>query len=166
MSLPEQIGAYVDFATTLATEIEELEAKLKEKKARQRQLLEDDIPAAMDELGFQKIDADGFEVKVGHEHYASISAAKRQSVAAYAEELQLGDLVSQTIVQEFAKDEQDMFEAARALLDEHQQLYAISLNLNTGSWKAACKALAEAGTPVDWDRACIRRVRQATIKRK
>lgn len=145
-------------------EMEAMDERWKVLKETKRRIEEEDLPTLMDELGIQSVKIGEYDVKVDDDWRASIPKYRKDATIAYAESIGLGDLVSQKVVQEFKKNEQDMFEAAIAILNEHQQLFYVDRDMNTGSWKKAIRELIAAGKPVDLEAACVTKVRKAIIK--
>lgn len=162
----EDLSNYVAFAATLQKEIEELDAAWKEKTARLRRLLEEDIPSAMDELGMQSINTAEFTINVDDDWKASIPQYKRDDVCNYAVDLGAKSLITHEISMKFKKDEDEFFDQVCSVLDQNQIQHNVIKGINTSSWKKFVRERAAQGGQVDLERACVERVRKATIKRK
>lgn len=166
MNENEELSAMVAFAEQLENELAEISEVWKAKTKRLTQLLEVDIPLSMDEAGYTELKTEEFTLKVDDDWSASVPQYKRNDVCTYAEELGLEALISYDIIQKFNKTEQDLFTSSVELLQEKQVPFFVERQLNTGSWKKAIKERAAAGASVDLERACVSRIRKATIKRK
>lgn len=166
MSTMEDLSNMVAYAEQLRGELEAMDQVWKEKRARLMRLEEEDIPTLMDELKFKTLETATHKIEVKAEWTASIPKYKKADVVKYAEQLGCGALVSHSVGMEFRKGEEEFYERAVELLDKNQQRYWVSEDINTGSWKKAVKELIAAGQPIDLERACVRQVRKANIKRK
>jgi len=74
----EEIGKLIELANVYNEEIEELEEKLKEAKAKHRRLIEGDIPEIMNKVKMKKFTTtDGYEVTLKPVVRSNLSEAKK-----------------------------------------------------------------------------------------
>ena len=89
-------------------DLEQAETALKSAKERVRKLTEEDIPAAMQELGYKKVVlANGAEVTVKAEVYASIPVKHRRDAHEWLDANGFGSLIRATISAQFGRGEKD-----------------------------------------------------------
>lgn len=167
MATEEEVSELVEAVKVVEAKLELIDADWKKWTKVHKRLTEEDIPVAMQELKFVSLEREDFKVTIADKWVAEIPKYKRDQVATYVENvLNLPALVTRSIVQKFKPDEQEYYDNAAKALDEAQQPYETSRDVNTGSLKKAVKELMEKGEHVDLDKVCITKNQFAKIKRK
>lgn len=96
-------------AAELQSEITRLEARTKELKTKQYQLLNKEMPSAMDELQVGYIGVDGYELRVQSYYKANIAADDpeevREEAFAWVEQAGGGDIISNVVTVAFPKED-------------------------------------------------------------
>jgi hypothetical protein len=106
------VGALAKRAKELEKEIEEIETTLNERKSQYRKLLEETIPAMLQELGLSKFSmTDGSEVTVKPFYSASIPEGKRAQAYEWLREHGYDDIIKNTVSVRFGRNEDQLCDA-------------------------------------------------------
>lgn len=146
-------------------ECEALSAKLKEREAQARRLVEDDIPSLMAELGVQKLVlGTGETITVALEVYAQIPKDSKERAFAWLEENGHGGLIKTEVSVAFGREE--LNEAKRLAMEiaERGRQVLLDRNVHAGTLKAFLKEQLAAGAPVPLEIFGARSVNMAKIK--
>lgn len=146
------ISSLVEKERTLGREVDDLEAKLKDKKAELRRVQEVDLPEAMDEAGTSHFTTtDGYVVQVETGVAASIPAKYREQAHRWLEEHGLGDLIKRDVTVKVGRDEEG-YETLVSDLSQHGLTYEVKEGVHPQTLKAQVKRLLEQGqnVPADW----------------
>jgi hypothetical protein len=105
------VGALAKRAKELEKEIEEIETTLNERKSQYRKLLEETIPAMLQELGLSKFSmTDGSEIVVKPFYSASIPEGKRAQAYEWLREHGYDDIIKNTVSVRFGRNEDQLCE--------------------------------------------------------
>jgi hypothetical protein len=105
------VGALAKRAKELEKEISELDDVIKERKEQQRKLLEETIPAMLQELGMAKFTmADGSEITVKPFYSASIKDENRAVAYEWLRQNGYDDIIKNTVSVRFGRGEDDLCE--------------------------------------------------------
>jgi hypothetical protein len=103
------VGALAKRAKELEKEIEEIETTLNERKSQYRKLLEETIPAMLQELGLSKFSmTDGSEIVVKPFYSASIPEGKRAQAYEWLREHGYDDIIKNTVSVRFGRNEDQL----------------------------------------------------------
>jgi hypothetical protein len=106
-------------AKVLEKEIEELDVVLKERKDSMRKLLEETIPAALQELGMRSFTMeDGSKIDIKPFYGASIPEARRAEAYEWLREQGFDDIIKNTVSVRFGRGEDELCETLLNLLRE------------------------------------------------
>lgn len=106
------VGALAKRAKLLEKEIDEIETVLKERKDQQRKLLEETIPAMLQELGLSKFSMlDGSEITVKPFYSASIPEEKRVQAYEWLRDNGHDDIIKNTVSVRFGRNEDKLCES-------------------------------------------------------
>lgn len=96
-------------AKTLASEISDLEAALKEKEGAYRKLTEETLPEAMAELGMQAfVMDDGSKIDIKPFYSASIPAARKAEAFQWLRDHGMDDIIKNTVSVRFGRGEDEL----------------------------------------------------------
>ena len=96
-------------AKVLQTEVEELEAVMKERKDQLRKLTEQTIPEALAETGMKAfIMEDGSKVEIKDFYSASISAPRKAEAFQWLRDHKMDDLIKNTVSVRFGRGEDEL----------------------------------------------------------
>ena len=144
------VGALAKRAKELEKEIDDIEDVLKERKEQQRKLLEDTIPAMLDELGMKSFKmADGSQIDIKPFYSASIKEEKRAQAYEWLREHGFDDIIKNTVSVRFGRGEDEL--AARAINLLRAQGFPVEQTekIEPQTLKAWVKERVEKGQPVD-----------------
>ena len=103
------VGALAKRAKELEKEIEEIDTTLAERKNQYRKLLEETIPAMLQELGLTKFSmTDGSEITVKPFYSASIPDGKRAQAFEWLREHGYDDIIKNTVSVRFGRNEDQL----------------------------------------------------------
>ena len=103
------VGALAKRAKELEKEIEEIDTTLAERKNQYRKLLEETIPAMLQELGLTKFSmTDGSEITVKPFYSASIPEDKRAQASEWLREHGYDDIIKNTVSVRFGRNEDQL----------------------------------------------------------
>jgi hypothetical protein len=103
------VGALAKRAKELEKEIDDIEDVLKERKEQQRKLLEDTIPAMLDELGMKSFKmADGSQIDIKPFYSASIKEETRAQAYEWLREHGFDDIIKNTVSVRFGRGEDQL----------------------------------------------------------
>ena len=113
------VGALAKRAKELEKEIEDLDKVLSERKEQQRKLLEESIPAKLEELGMKKFTmADGSNIEVKPFYSASIKADNRAQAFEWLRQHGFDDIIKNTVSVRFGRNEDGLCAELLNLLRE------------------------------------------------
>jgi len=133
-------------AKTLEKELEELEAVMKERKDALRKLLEETIPAALQELGMKSFKmGDGSSIEVKPFYSASIPEARRAEAYEWLREHGFDDIIKNTVSVRFGRGEDELCETLINLLREQSYPAEQSEKIEPQTLKAWVREMTEQG---------------------
>lgn len=133
--------------------VEQQEKSLAAAKEYSRNLREESIPMAMQELSIESITlTSGEKFSISLEVYASIPAANKTAALDWLEQHDFGGLIKTELTSTFGKGELERAQAAQDLLDQFGYTTELTRNVHTQTLKAFLKEqLAKAGNNVPLD---------------
>jgi hypothetical protein len=159
------VGALAKRAKVLEKEIEDIEFILKERKEQQRKLLEDSIPAMLQELGMKKFTmADGSTIDVKPFYSASIKEENRAVAYEWLRKNGYDDIIKNTVSVRFGRGEDELCEK---LLDSLRgQNYPVeqAQKIEPQTLKAWVKEMVERGAEFPTETFGVYTGHKATIK--
>ena len=133
-------------AKTLEKEIEELESVLKERKDSQRKLLEETIPAALQEMGMKAFKmGDGSSIEVKPFYSASISENRRAEAFEWLRANGYDDIIKNTVSVRFGRGEDELCESLINLLRERSFPVDQAEKIEPQTLKAWVREMTEQG---------------------
>ena len=133
-------------AKTLEKELEELEAVMKERKDSLRKLLEETIPAALQELGMKAFKmGDGSSIEVKPFYSASIPEARRAEAYEWLREHGFDDIIKNTVSVRFGRGEDELCETLINLLREQSYPAEQTEKIEPQTLKAWVREMTEQG---------------------
>lgn len=133
-------------AKTLEKELEELESVMKERKDALRKLLEETIPAALQELGMKSFKmGDGSSIEVKPFYSASIPEARRAEAYEWLREHGFDDIIKNTVSVRFGRGEDELCETLINLLREQSYPAEQSEKIEPQTLKAWVREMTEQG---------------------
>jgi uncharacterized small protein (DUF1192 family) len=133
-------------AKVLEKEIEELDAVLKERKDSMRKLLEETIPAALQELGMKSFKmSDGSQIDVKPFYGASIPEPRRAEAYEWLRENGFDDIIKNTVSVRFGRGEDELCEALLGLLREQSYPAEQAEKIEPQTLKAWVREMTEQG---------------------
>lgn len=133
-------------AKTLEKELEELEAVMKERKDALRKLLEETIPAALQELGMKSFKmGDGSSIEVKPFYSASIPEARRAEAYEWLREHGFDDIIKNTVSVRFGRGEDELCETLINLLREQSYPAEQTEKIEPQTLKAWVREMTEQG---------------------
>lgn len=140
------IGALAKRAKLLEKEIEEIESVVKERKEQLRKLVEDAIPAALEEMGMKEFKmADGSSVAVKPFYSASISANNRAQAYEWLRDNGYDDIIKNTVSVRFGRGEDELCEGLLNLLREKNYPVDQTEKIEPQTLKAFVREMVESG---------------------
>ena len=144
--------------------IKETEAKLKETRKTAMHLAEEAIPAAMQELGLQKLVLDtGQTIMVKQDVYASIPKANQQDAFRWLEQNDFGGLIKSVVKVYFDRGELEKAAGLVEQLDEQNQAHSFDERVHPQTLKAWLRERIAEGDDVPLELFGARPVFVATI---
>jgi len=141
------VAALAKRAKTLEKEIADLESVLKERKEQQRKLLEDSIPAMLQELGMKAFKmADGSLIEVRAFYGASIKEESRAVAFEWLRTHGYDDIIKSTVAVRFGRGEDDLCASLIDSLREQNYPVEQSQKIEPQTLKAWVREMVERGT--------------------
>lgn len=140
------VGALAKRAKELEKEIEEIDTVLSERKSQLRKLLEESIPAMLQELGMSKFTmADGSEIIVKPFYNASIPEEKRGQAFEWLREHGFDDIIKNTVSVRFGRNEDQLCETLLNQLREQNYPVEQAQKIEPQTLKAWVREQVERG---------------------
>lgn len=159
------IGAMAKRAKLLQKEIEEIESVVNERKEQLRKLLEDAIPAALDEMGMKEFKmSDGSSVSVKAFYSASISANNRARAYEWLRDKGYDDIIKNTVSVRFGRGEDQLCDGLLNLLRERNYPVEQTEKIEPQTLKAFVREMIEGGKKLPSDLFGVYVGAKATIK--
>ena len=164
----QQMGALGIAANRLINkqiEIKDAETELKNLKAQERKINQEEIPAMMENLGFETITlSDGRKIAVKDAVQCGIAAADRPRAYVWMDENGHGDLIKIALTAKFARGDRDMAdECFEALVDVGASPNQIE-SVHAGTLKAWAREELAQGHSLPSDLFKIHVVKITTVK--
>jgi hypothetical protein len=141
------VGALAKRAKELEKEIEDIETILKERKDQQRKLMEESIPAMLQELGMSKFTmTDGSEIIVKPFYSASIPEDKRAQAYEWLREHGYDDIIKNTVSVRFGRNEDRLCETLLNQLREQNYPVEQAQKIEPQTLKAWVREQVERGS--------------------
>jgi hypothetical protein len=141
------VGALAKRAKELEKEIEDIETILKERKDQQRKLMEESIPAMLQELGMSKFTmTDGSEIIVKPFYSASIPEEKRAQAYEWLREHGYDDIIKNTVSVRFGRNEDRLCETLLNQLREQNYPVEQAQKIEPQTLKAWVREQVERGS--------------------
>ena len=141
------VGALAKRAKELEKEIEDIESILKERKEQQRKMLEETIPAMLQELGLAKFSmTDGSEIVVKPFHNASIKEDNRAQAYEWLREHGFDDIIKNTVSVRFGRGEDQLCESLLNQLREQNYPVEQAQKIEPQTLKAWVREQVERGS--------------------
>jgi hypothetical protein len=159
------VGALAKRAKQLEKEIEELDDTLKERKEQQRKLLEESIPAMLQELGMSKFSmADGSVIEVKPFYSASIKEENRAVAYEWLRNNGHDDIIKNTVSVRFGRGEDELCETLLQKLREDSYPVEQSQKIEPQTLKAWVKDMITRGAEFPTETFGVYAGNKATIK--
>ena len=159
------VGALAKRAKQLEKEIEEIESVLKERKDQQRKLLEETIPAMLQELGMKKFTmADGSTIEIKPFYGASIKEENRAVAYEWLRKNGYDDIIKNTISVRFGRNEDKLCESLINQLREQNYPVEQTEKIEPQTLKAWAKEMVERGVEFPTETFGLFTGHKATIK--
>lgn len=159
------VGALAKRAKELEKEIEEIDTVLSERKSQYRKLLEETIPAMLQELGMTKFSmADGSEITVKPFYSASIPEEKRAQAYEWLREHGYDDIIKNTVSVRFGRGEDELCEHLLNLLREQNYPVEQAQKIEPQTLKAWVREQVERGNEFPTELFGVYVGQKATIK--
>lgn len=159
------VGALAKRAKELEKEIEDLESIVKERKEQQRKLLEETIPAMLQELGLNKFSmTDGSEIMVKPFYSASIKDENRAQAYEWLREHGFDDIIKNTVSVRFGRGEDQLCEHLLNLLREQNYPVEQAQKIEPQTLKAWVREQVERGSEFPTELFGVYVGQKATIK--
>ncbi len=140
------VGALAKRAKELEKEIEEIDTILTERKSQYRKLLEETIPAMLQELGLTKFSmTDGSEIVVKPFYSASIPEEKRAQAYEWLREHGYDDIIKNTVSVRFGRNEDKLCETLLNQLREQNYPVEQAQKIEPQTLKAWVREQVERG---------------------
>ena len=141
------VGALAKRAKELEAEIKELEDTVDERKQQQRKLLEETIPAMLQELGLSKFSMlDGSEITVKPFYSASIKEENRAAAYEWLREHGYDDIIKNTVSVRFGRNEDQLCETLLNQLREQNYPVEQAQKIEPQTLKAWVREQVERGS--------------------
>lgn len=126
--------------------LELLEAQVKDKKLRIRDIEEKELPSLMEEAGMKKFELeDGSQISMSDEVYISITADKRNDAYEWLGANGHGSIVKHEVACQFGKGEDDRAEGLKHMLEESGFKFSDKQNIHPATLKSWAKEELENG---------------------
>jgi len=159
------VGALAKRAKQLEKEIEEIESVLKERKDQQRKLLEESIPAMLQELGMKKFTmADGSTIEIKPFYGASIKEENRAVAYEWLRKNGYDDIIKNTVSVRFGRNEDKLCETLINQLREQNYPVEQTEKIEPQTLKAWAKEMVERGVEFPTETFGLFTGQKATIK--
>jgi hypothetical protein len=159
------VGALAKRAKQLEKEIDEIELVLKERKDQQRKLLEETIPAMLQELGMKKFTmADGSTIEIKPFYGASIKEENRAVAYEWLRKNGYDDIIKNTISVRFGRNEDKLCESLINQLREQNYPVEQTEKIEPQTLKAWAKEMVERGVEFPTETFGLFTGHKATIK--
>ena len=159
------VAALAKRAKQLEKEIEELDDTLKERKEQQRKLLEEAIPAMLQELGMSKFSmADGSVIEVKPFYSASIKEENRAVAYEWLRNNGHDDIIKNTVSVRFGRGEDELCETLLQKLREDSYPVEQSQKIEPQTLKAWVKDMITRGAEFPTETFGVYAGNKATIK--
>jgi hypothetical protein len=161
----DSVGALARRAKLLEKEIEELDTVLKERKEQQRKLLEESIPAMLQELGMKKfVMADGSTIDVKPFYSASIKEENRAVAYQWLRDNGYDDIIKNTVSVRFGRNEDKLCETLINTLREQNYPVEQTEKIEPQTLKAWAREMVERGQEIPTETFSLYVGHKATIK--
>jgi len=141
------VGALAKRAKELEKEIDDIEDILKERKEQQRKLLEDTIPAMLQELGMSDFTmADGSKITVKPFYSASIKEENRAQAYEWLREHGYDDIIKNTVSVRFGRGEDGLCDTLLNQLREQNYPVEQAQKIEPQTLKAWVREQVERGS--------------------
>jgi hypothetical protein len=159
------VGALAKRAKELEKEIEDLDRVLAERKGQQRKLLEETIPAMLQELGLSKFSmTDGSEITIKPFYSASIPEEKRAQAFEWLREHGHDDIIKNTVSVRFGRNEDQLCETLLNQLREQNYPVEQAQKIEPQTLKAWVREQVERGNEFPTELFGVYVGQKATIK--
>lgn len=159
------VGALAKRAKQLEKEIEDLETTVKERKEQQRKLLEETIPAMLQELGLAKFSmTDGSEITVKPFYSASIKEENRAQAYEWLREHGYDDIIKNTVSVRFGRGEDQLCDTLLNQLREQNYPVEQAQKIEPQTLKAWVREQVERGSEFPTELFGVYVGQKATIK--
>ncbi len=159
------VGALAKRAKELEKEIEDLDRVLAERKGQQRKLLEETIPAMLQELGLSKFSmTDGSEITIKPFYSASIPEEKRAQAFEWLREHGHDDIIKNTVSVRFGRNEDQLCETLLSQLREQNYPVEQAQKIEPQTLKAWVREQVERGNEFPTELFGVYVGQKATIK--
>jgi len=161
----DSVGALARRAKLLEKEIEELDTVLKERKEQQRKLLEESIPAMLQELGMKKfVMADGSTIDVKPFYSASIKEENRAVAYQWLRDNGYDDIIKNTVSVRFGRNEDKLCETLINTLRQQNYPVEQTEKIEPQTLKAWAREMVERGQEIPTETFSLYVGHKATIK--
>jgi hypothetical protein len=161
----DSVGALARRAKLLEKEIDELDTVLKERKEQQRKLLEESIPAMLQELGMKKfVMADGSTIDVKPYYSASIKEENRAVAYQWLRDNGYDDIIKNTVSVRFGRNEDKLCETLINTLREQNYPVEQTEKIEPQTLKAWAREMVERGQEIPTETFSLYVGHKATIK--
>lgn len=152
-------------AKELEKEIEEIESVLKERKEQSRKLLEESIPAMLQELGMSKFAMqDGSEITIKPFYNASIKEENRAQAYEWLRENGFDDIIKNTVSVRFGRGEDQLCDTLLNQLREQNYPVEQAQKIEPQTLKAWVREQVERGSEFPTELFGVYVGQKATIK--
>jgi hypothetical protein len=153
-------------AANLEQEISDAERLLKGKKQALREITDEQLPEALEEMGLQKFTlTDGAEISVQPRYEASIPVGRREEAFQWLRDHEFGDLVKNNVTVTFGRGEDDMAKEFVGLCGSQGFVPRQLEKVEPMTLKGWLRERVEAGDPIPLDLFGAFITQRATIKR-
>ena len=161
----DSVGALAKRAKLLEKEIEELETVVKERKEQQRKLLEETIPAMLQELGMKKfVMSDGSTIDVKPFYSASIKEENRAVAYQWLRDNGYDDIIKNTVSVRFGRNEDKLCETLINSLRQQNYPVEQTEKIEPQTLKAWAREMVERGSEFPTETFGLYVGHKATIK--
>jgi hypothetical protein len=161
----DSVGALARRAKLLEKEIDELDTVLKERKEQQRKLLEESIPAMLQELGMKKfVMADGSTIEVKPFYSASIKEENRAVAYQWLRDNGYDDIIKNTVSVRFGRNEDKLCETLINSLRTQNYPVEQTEKIEPQTLKAWAREMVERGQEIPTETFSLYVGHKATIK--
>jgi hypothetical protein len=161
----DSVGALARRAKLLEKEIDELDTVLKERKEQQRKLLEESIPAMLQELGMKKfVMADGSTIEVKPFYSASIKEENRAVAYQWLRDNGYDDIIKNTVSVRFGRNEDKLCETLINSLRQQNYPVEQTEKIEPQTLKAWAREMVERGQEIPTETFSLYVGHKATIK--